>query len=140
MLCGSIPMSNRSPKPPQSAILARRDWRTIRLGFDMAAGGDARSTGPKRGRLERGGPPSPPHLPSHRRGVISERFGVSATIVKRHSAVSNRFPAEPIGLLAGSGRFPILIAEAARRQGLRVACVGIRYEASEELRGLCGSF
>jgi DUF1009 family protein len=48
--------------------------------------------------------------------------------------------AEPIGLLAGSGRFPILFAEAARRQGLDVACAGIRYEASEELRSLCHSF
>jgi DUF1009 family protein len=48
--------------------------------------------------------------------------------------------AEPIGLLAGSGRFPILFAEAARRQGLPVACVGIKYEFSEELRGLCDSF
>ena len=48
--------------------------------------------------------------------------------------------AGPIGLLAGSGRFPILFAEAARRQGLDVACVGIRYEASEELRSLCHSF
>ena len=45
-----------------------------------------------------------------------------------------------IGLLAGSGRFPILFAEAARRQGLKVACVGIRYEASDELRSLCDSF
>lgn len=45
-----------------------------------------------------------------------------------------------IGLLAGSGRFPILFAKAARRQGLRVACVGIRYEAPEELRDLCASF
>jgi hypothetical protein len=43
-------------------------------------------------------------------------------------------------LLAGSGRFPILFAEAAKRQGLPVACVGIRYEASEELRGLCDDF
>jgi DUF1009 family protein len=43
-------------------------------------------------------------------------------------------------LLAGSGRFPILFAEAARRQGLSVACVGIRYEASEELRALCDDF
>jgi DUF1009 family protein len=33
-----------------------------------------------------------------------------------------------------------LFAEAARRQGLPVACVGIKYEASEELRGLCDSF
>ena len=46
----------------------------------------------------------------------------------------------PIGLLAGSGRFPILFAEAARAQGLPVACVGIRYEASESLRELCTSF
>ena len=45
-----------------------------------------------------------------------------------------------IGLLAGSGRFPILFAEAARRQGYEIACVGIRYEASEELRPLCNSF
>jgi UDP-2,3-diacylglucosamine hydrolase len=48
--------------------------------------------------------------------------------------------AEPIGLLAGSGRFPILFAQAARRQGLAVACVGIRYEAPLELRSLCDSF
>ena len=46
----------------------------------------------------------------------------------------------PIGLLAGSGRFPILFAEAAKRQGLKVACVGIRYEAPEVLRDLCDSF
>ncbi len=43
-----------------------------------------------------------------------------------------------IGLLAGSGRFPILFAEAAKRQGLQICCVGVRYEASEsELRPLC---
>ena len=36
-----------------------------------------------------------------------------------------RRQAEMIGLLAGSGRFPILFAEAAQRQGLQVACVGI---------------
>lgn len=45
-----------------------------------------------------------------------------------------------VGLLAGSGRFPILFAEGARRQGYQVACVGLRYEASEELRGLCESY
>jgi DUF1009 family protein len=48
--------------------------------------------------------------------------------------------AAPVGLLAGSGRFPILFAEAARRQGLPIACVGIKYEASESLRELCDSF
>lgn len=45
-----------------------------------------------------------------------------------------------VGLLAGSGRFPILFAEAAKRQGYKVACVGIRFEASEVLRGLCDSY
>jgi UDP-2,3-diacylglucosamine hydrolase len=49
-------------------------------------------------------------------------------------------PGEVIGLLAGSGRFPILFAEAAKRQGLKVACVGIRYEAPEILADLCDSF
>ena len=48
--------------------------------------------------------------------------------------------AEMVGLVAGSGRFPILFAEAAQRQGLSVACVGIKYEYSEELRTLCTSF
>jgi DUF1009 family protein len=45
-----------------------------------------------------------------------------------------------IGLLAGSGRFPILFAQAAREQGYEVCCVGIRYEAPEELRTLCNTF
>jgi UDP-2,3-diacylglucosamine hydrolase len=48
--------------------------------------------------------------------------------------------AHPIGLIAGSGRFPILFAQAAREQGLPVACVGIRYEASVELQAICDSF
>ena len=65
---------------------------------------------------------------------------MSVTAGKRRSGVSERIPAEPVGLLAGSGRFPIIFAESARRQGLRVACVGIKYEAPEELRSLCQSF
>ncbi len=48
--------------------------------------------------------------------------------------------APTIGLLAGSGRFPILFAEAARRQGFAVSCVGIQYEASDELKDLCATF
>jgi DUF1009 family protein len=60
--------------------------------------------------------------------------------VKPRLARSNRRRTRPIGLLAGSGRFPILFAEAAQRQGLSVACVGIRYEAPEDLRALCTSF
>ena len=45
-----------------------------------------------------------------------------------------------IGLLAGSGRFPILFAESAKAQGYQVHCVGLRYEAPDELRTLCSGF
>ena len=48
------------------------------------------------------------------------------------AAASDRASA-PIGLLAGSGRFPILFAEAARRLGRKVVCIGIHDEASPEL-------
>jgi DUF1009 family protein len=47
---------------------------------------------------------------------------------------------EKIGLIAGSGRFPVLFAEAARRQGITIACVGVQYEASESLVGLSQDF
>ncbi len=46
----------------------------------------------------------------------------------------------PIGLLAGSGRFPILFAEKARQLGLSVVCVGIRHEATPDLAGLVDRF
>jgi DUF1009 family protein len=46
----------------------------------------------------------------------------------------------PIGLLAGSGRFPIVFAEKAREVGLRVICVGIKYEAPPELERLVDRF
>src|SRR5262249_11226783 len=46
----------------------------------------------------------------------------------------------PIGLLAGSGRFPVVFAERARGLGLPVVCVGIRHEATPELAGLVGRF
>src|SRR5437773_315845 len=47
---------------------------------------------------------------------------------------------EPIGLLAGAGRFPLAFAEKARRLGRPVVCVGLRHEASPELRGLVHRF
>ncbi len=49
-------------------------------------------------------------------------------------------PRDPVGLLAGSGRFPILFAEKARRLGIPVVCVGVRYEAPPELAGLVHRF
>ncbi|HZU35302.1 MAG TPA: UDP-2,3-diacylglucosamine diphosphatase LpxI [Gemmataceae bacterium] len=46
----------------------------------------------------------------------------------------------PVGLLAGSGRFPVVFAEKARSLGIPVVCVGIRYEAAPELEGLVTRF
>src|SRR5690242_17482419 len=41
--------------------------------------------------------------------------------------------AKPIGLLAGSGRFPMVFAEKAHSLGLPLVCLGVRCEASPEL-------
>ena len=41
--------------------------------------------------------------------------------------------ASPLGLIAGNGRFPFLVAQAARRGGRRVVAVAIREEASPEI-------
>lgn len=55
-------------------------------------------------------------------------------------APAPRTSTSPIGLLAGNGNFPIRFAEAARRQGLSVATVGIKYEASDALIPLSSHF
>lgn len=41
--------------------------------------------------------------------------------------------AAPLGLIAGNGRFPLLVARGARRAGRRVVAVAIREEAAPEL-------
>jgi DUF1009 family protein len=43
--------------------------------------------------------------------------------------------AGPLGLIAGNGQFPFLVADAARRQGRRVVAVAIREETFPELEG-----
>ena len=45
-----------------------------------------------------------------------------------------------VGLLAGAGRFPISFAEAARREGHHVYCVGVMGMAPPELRSICYSY
>ena len=44
-------------------------------------------------------------------------------------------PGEPLGLIAGNGRFPFLAAAGARRAGRRVVALAIREEASPEIEG-----
>jgi len=41
----------------------------------------------------------------------------------------------PLGLIAGNGQFPFLVADAARRQGRRVVAIGIREETFPGLEG-----
>lgn len=45
-----------------------------------------------------------------------------------------------VGLLAGAGRFPIAFAQAARRQGVAVYCVGVWGMVSDELASHCDGF
>jgi DUF1009 family protein len=47
---------------------------------------------------------------------------------------------EPVGLMAGWGRYPILIAEALRRQGRRTYCLGVKQHADPRLAELCDDF
>ena len=49
------------------------------------------------------------------------------------AAARPREPRGPLGLIAGNGRFPFLVADGARRAGRRVVAVAIREEASPEL-------
>src|ERR1700729_4163681 len=40
------------------------------------------------------------------------------------------------GLIAGNGRFPFLVLEGARSQGIEMAVIALREEASPELEGI----
>lgn len=42
----------------------------------------------------------------------------------------------PLGLIAGNGRFPFLVAEAARRQGRRIVLIRLKEETDEGLEAL----
>jgi hypothetical protein len=46
----------------------------------------------------------------------------------------------PLGLIAGSGRFPIAFAQAARRQGQRVFGIGVEGMASDDLGQHCDEY
>lgn len=43
-------------------------------------------------------------------------------------------PGQPVGLIAGWGRYPIVIAEHLKRQGTRVICLGLKDHTNPELR------
>ncbi len=45
----------------------------------------------------------------------------------------DRQPPEPLGLIAGQGRFPFLVADGARKAGRKVVCVGLADNAEPSL-------
>ncbi|MFP6613252.1 MAG: UDP-2,3-diacylglucosamine diphosphatase LpxI [Pirellulales bacterium] len=50
-------------------------------------------------------------------------------------------PCPHVGLLAGWGRYPVVIAETLREQGCRVVCAGLRHHADAgALRGVCDTY
>jgi hypothetical protein len=60
--------------------------------------------------------------------------------VDPRSAIFDPRSSKRLGLLAGRGRFPILVAHKAQALGISMVCVGIRREASAELAGLVPCF
>jgi len=49
-------------------------------------------------------------------------------------------PGEPMGLLAGWGRLPLVVAESLKKHGYRVFCLGIRDHADSSLAEICDDF
>jgi DUF1009 family protein len=49
-------------------------------------------------------------------------------------------PKSKIGLVAGWGRFPLVVAQTLKVQGYEVHCVGLKNHADAALQGLCDSF
>ncbi len=50
------------------------------------------------------------------------------------------FARQPIGMLAGWGDYPLLIAQALKRQGYEVYCLGIKGHTSQQLAEICDGF
>ncbi len=52
----------------------------------------------------------------------------------------NQLDSQTVGLVAGWGRYPVVIAEALRRQGQRVVCAGVEGHADPKLEQICHHF
>src|ERR1051326_796524 len=60
----------------------------------------------------------------------------AASAMKPHDSA---FPPPPstVGLIAGWGCFPIVVAEALKRQNVRLSCVALKEHADAALEGIC---
>ena len=56
------------------------------------------------------------------------------------AGAAERRPPNRVGMIAGWGRFPIVVAEALRRQGAQVYCLGVLEHADPRLAELCDDF
>jgi len=63
-------------------------------------------------------------------------WGMGSTAKHQDTAADTR----PIGLIAGQGRLPVLVAQGIRQAGRQVACVGLNDQYAPELPGLCDRF
>src|SRR5438132_11913602 len=70
----------------------------------------------------------------------SETHDPPSSILYPLSSILYPLSSPPIGLLAGSGRFPIVFAEKARSLGIPVVGVGLRHEADPQLAQLVQRF
>ena len=59
-----------------------------------------------------------------------------AKVLHRNDHVSQR----RMGLLAGWGRYPIVLAEELKRQGFYVACLGLRDHTDDVLKSICDDY
>ncbi|MCH7546511.1 MAG: UDP-2,3-diacylglucosamine diphosphatase LpxI [Planctomycetes bacterium] len=46
----------------------------------------------------------------------------------------------PVGLIAGQGRLPLLVAQGMKSAGVRIVCVGLRDQFDADLPGVCDEF
>lgn len=67
------------------------------------------------------------------------RFKSDIPLRETSCAEGDRGP-HRVGLLAGWGRFPVVVAEALKRQGLQTYCVGVRGYADPILAEVCHDF
>ena len=58
----------------------------------------------------------------------------------RRAPHANRADAAPIGLIAGQGQLPVIVARGIRASGRRVSCIGLRDQFVPELPALCDDF
>ena len=59
---------------------------------------------------------------------------------REEERIRNMVGKDVIGLIAGQGRLPFLIAEGARKAGLKVVCAGLADSAESELAGCVDVF